>query len=85
MISSVNILFLNQCGPMNNIILLPKDPQGVHGDPSGPMDYEEETQNADSHNSIEEKQVAISSRKMRPSLKDICVCRAPTHQFQFVA
>ena len=24
---------------MNNIISLPESPKGVHGDPSGPMDY----------------------------------------------
>ena len=38
-ILSVNILILNQGGPMNNIIPLPEGPKGVHGDPSGPIDY----------------------------------------------
>ena len=37
-ISSVNILILNQGGPMNNIIPLPGVLRGVHGDPSRPMD-----------------------------------------------
>ena len=39
MISSVNILILNQRCPINNIIPLPESPLGAHGDPSGPMNY----------------------------------------------
>ena len=38
-ISSVNILILIQGGPMNNVIPLPDDPSGVHGEPFWPTEY----------------------------------------------
>ena len=35
----VNISIIDQWGPLNKMIPLMEDPGGVHGDPSGPMDY----------------------------------------------
>ena len=33
-------MIIDQCGPLNKIILLMEDPGGgMHGNPSGPMDY----------------------------------------------
>ena len=37
---TVNISIIDQWGPLNKMIPLMEDPGGgVHGDPSGPMDY----------------------------------------------